>query len=1044
MWDLSLKFARTIKHEFTYIIWRSLLNAPPLTTILTEWIQILSDRQETQLPDTIDDQLTLLLRYLHSSSCLLILDNMETVLQSGDGTGHYRQSYEGYGQILKRIAEVPHQSCLLLTSREKPYELDRNTCSVQVLELRGLAYAEGRKIFAELGSFEGSDQEWQELIAFYNGNPLVLELVARHIKEVFFGNISYFLQDGKQVFEDLRDLLNWHFNRLSEQEKEITYWFAINREAVSIADLRHDILTSYRQKSIPSTLQSLQRKLPIEKNKHISAFTLQPVLIEYMTEQFIEQIACEIETSRVSLFNSHALLKASAKDYVRETQQLLILHPLHQTLIENLGNNALETQLLQIISSLRQDSPGKIGYIAGNTLNLLCCKRSSLQGYDFSDLEIRQAYLQGITLHQVSFAYSNFVQSVFTNVFGKILSLVLSPDGKYFATADTLNEIRLWQIIDNQQRLTLRGHTNWVWSVTFSPDGMLIASGSGDPAVKLWDTRHGQCLHTLSDHTKSVRSVAFTPCGTILASSSEDQTIKLWSVNTGMCLHTLTGHTATVWTVAFSLSGITLVSGSSDTTIKFWNIQTAQCIRTLKGHSSSVRVVAFSVDGQILASAGDDTTIKLWDANTGDCLHTLQGHTEIIRSVCYSPDGQFLASGSDDRTIRLWDVQTGHCLNTLKGHAGSVRSVVFRDSSTLLSGGYDETVKFWECHTGRCFNTLQGYTNSVRSVAFSPDGKELASSCDDQTVILWDVYSRQRRHVLKGHTSTVWTVAFSPIPMTNFTKKGDEGIIVASGSWDKTIKLWNRRGLCLSTLEGHSNLVLFVAFHPTNQILASASEDTTIKLWNVRTGQCIHTLEGHIGNVLSLAFAPDGCILASSSSDETVKLWKLNTGQCFRTLQTTEIVSTIAFSPNGEMLASAGHDQMVKLWDLQSGKCLCTLQGHDSTIKSIAFAPDGSLLASGSDNNTIKIWDIHTSQCLQTLLEHDRALNSVAFSPDGSILASGSEDETIKLWELTTGECIQTLRLPRPYENMNIIGTTGLTEAQKVVLKALGAVENER
>ncbi|GAA6620349.1 WD40 repeat domain-containing protein [Scytonema sp. NUACC26] len=758
--DLSLKLARSIQHEFTYIIWRSLLNAPPLTTILTDWIKFLSN-QQTRLPDTVDEQLRLVLQYLQSQRCLLMLDNIETVLQGGDCTGQYRQGYEEYGQLLKAIAQVPHQSCLLLTSREKPKELDRSPYPVQVLELGGLNYAQGRKIFAEIGTFKGSDEEWQELIAFYNGNPLVLELAARHIQEVFFGNISDFLREGKQVFEDLHDLLDWHFQRLSEQEREITYWFAINRGAVSIADLRHDILTSSRQKCLPSTLQSLQRRLPVEKNEHASAFTLQPVLIEYMTDRLIEQITQEISTGNVSLFNTHAIIKASAKDYVRKSQEVLILHPLHQTLIESLENTTLEAQLTQILSTIREKSPSKSGYIAGNSLNLLCFGQSSLEKYDFSYLEIRQAYLQGMTLHKVSFAYSKFVQTVFTNVFGKILSLALSPTGECFATADTLNEIRLWQIIDNQPILTLRGHTNWVWSITFSPDGLLLASGSNDPSVKLWNIRNGQCLHTLKEHTKTVYSVAFSPCGAILASASEDRTIKLWSVDTGKCLNTLTGHNSPVFTVTFSPDGTTLVSGTYDRTIKFWNIQTLQCVRTLEDHTGALRVIAFSIDGRILASGSGDKTIKLWDADTGDCLHTLQGHRAIIRSISYSHDGRFLASSSDDQTIKLWDAQTGHCVNTLKGHIASVRSVVFSpDSSTLLSGGYDETVKFWECDTGRCFNTLQGYTNSVRSVAFSPDGNVLASSCDNGTVILWDIDTGQPTHVLKEHTNTVWTCCF--------------------------------------------------------------------------------------------------------------------------------------------------------------------------------------------------------------------------------------------------------------------------------------------
>lgn len=133
----------------------------------------------------------------------------------------------------------------------------------------------------------------------------------------------------------------------------------------------------------------------------------------------------------------------------------------------------------------------------------------------------------------------------------------------------------------------------------------------------------------------------------------------------------------------------------------------------------------------------------------------------------------------------------------------------------------------------------------------------------------------------------------------------------------------------------------------------------------------------------------------------------------------------------------------MKLWDVRTGQCLKTLYGHTNWVWSVVFTPDGQTLASGGDDKTIRLWDVRTGQCLKTLHGHTSWVWSVAISPDGEILASGSKDETIRLWDIKTGECQKTLRAPRPYEGMNITGVTGLTEAQKATLKALGAVENE-
>lgn len=291
-----------------------------------------------------------------------------------------------------------------------------------------------------------------------------------------------------------------------------------------------------------------------------------------------------------------------------------------------------------------------------------------------------------------------------------------------------------------------------------------------------------------------------------------------------------------------------------------------------------------------------------------------------------------------------------------------------------------------------CFS----HDDLVRDVAFSPDGRLLATGSDDRTARLWQL-ATGTEHARLTHDDGVRAVAFRP-----------DGCLFATAGKDHTARLWDPEGRVeLSRIE-HDGVVRALAFSPDGALLATASDDGTAVVWDVEAGEEYGRVT-HNAAVWTVAFSPAGTLLATGGADLTVRILTIGSGSRPRVLAHDGAVWALAFSRDGSLLATGCGDKTGRTWDPHRGKKLARLEGHESALRAVAFSPEGTSVVTASDDHTARIWDPRTGRP-QAELRHEDAVPSIALAPDGALLATASRDKTARVWELGRWEPRATLR----------------------------------
>lgn len=641
-----------------------------------------------------------------------------------------------------------------------------------------------------------------------------------------------------------------------------------------------------------------------------------------------------------------------------------------------------------------------------------------------------------------------------------VLSVALSPDGKFIASADT-DLIIIWEAATGRELISFNEQAK---SLAFSPDGKHLLMG-GKGGLKLIDTNSWKVNRELRGKGDEIRTVFFTFDGKFVVSEIYDLMaknfgLKVWDWKAGREVRTYPGERVKVTPdrkyiydqekfkifeistgrelpalknlkhvryLTFSPGGERAIDSKWDVfsqveIFTLYDLKSGEKIHELKmkTRDGGFNTQVLSHDGRYMATtSGSDEYAKsicIWDLQEGKKIKDLDGTiSNFHEGASFSPDGKYLivrgsmskedAYGFKD-VLMVWDIATGRRIAVLKHKQGI--NTFASDARRIVTGSYDKTIKLWDIATGAETRTFKGEGVAVNAVAYSPDGRFLASAMGNGTVQLWDTANGSFVRTLKGgHTGSVQSVAFSP-----------DGRLLLTGGEDKTLKLWDLdTGGVQITFSGHLRPVRSIAFSPDGALAASGGwvylifggeekvDDNVVRIWDTATGGQIRTLAGHTGLVFSVAFSPDGRYILSGSRDGTLKLWDANDGREIRTYTGISAwASQAIFSPDARYIAAGSGSGEAYIFEISSGRMVHKFKVVNDWVLSVAFSTDGRYFATGDAEGAIILWDVLSGKEVQRLKGHRQAVWSLAWSKDGKWLTSGALDGTIRFWDASSGK----------------------------------------
>ena len=532
---------------------------------------------------------------------------------------------------------------------------------------------------------------------------------------------------------------------------------------------------------------------------------------------------------------------------------------------------------------------------------------------------------------------------------GKIVKI--DPSCQFFAICTSNNIINIYNTTNYNLENSFSGHKGIIYELCFNPiiNKYILYTASEDNSVRVWNILIKKCVGILQPHTSSVRHLCLTNDGNFLISGTFDNNIFIWKLLDQYSETLPKPSIYKIDNVFESMIYFTrkikgkiipfILLGNENGSLTEFNLQSGENNQLDSIIEQPIVQLYYSFKLNKIYGMTSEQTFFILNNNLLEksVKHSILDFIypcfcQEILSIKFINNNIFVFA-SNDNLLKFCHIPTNK-IQLFEGHSDFIMNIVCY-SEFIITSSKDNTIRIWkydiinnennfiECET---ICILKGHSETVNCADLLLKRKKIVSGCKDGSIKLWNIdklFINKTNKIKIEENDEILTISesekseISHSDDVNIIKFSQKGKYIASGSYDKTIKLYDNNLNYITTLKGHKRGVTDLSFSLYAKILVSCSTDKTIKIWNLNDYSILNSFEGHLSSVLKIEWIYNGTHLLSSGADGLIKFWNIKASECINTLEGHEgkiWAMDVNYENNKLNIITGGTDSKIILW----------------------------------------------------------------------------------------------------------------------------------